>query len=99
MNMLALTDHAAMRMAQRNIGIKDAELIMLIGTEVNDGFLVRCKDGVELERLLLELLAGIKRVRGKRLVVADGRIVTAYHSSRYDQRRLLRKVRESDQYD
>lgn len=99
MNMLAVTDHAAMRMAQRNIKMKDAELIMLIGTEVDDGYLVRAKDGLELQRLLLDLLEHIKRVRGKRLVTASGRIITAYHSSKSDQRRLLRNAKECDLYD
>jgi hypothetical protein len=99
MNTPALTGHAAMRMAQRNIKMKDAELIMLIGTEVDDGYLVRANDGVELERLLFGLLEHIKRVRGKRLVMANGRIVTAYHSSKSDQRRLLRNAKECDLYD
>jgi hypothetical protein len=90
MTAIALTTHAAVRMAQRNIKIKDAELIMLIGTEVNDGFLVRTSDSSELEKLLIYLLQRVRRVRGKRLVVAEGRIVTAYNSSRSDQRRLLR---------
>jgi hypothetical protein len=99
MNTLALTGHAAMRMAQRNIKMKDAELIMLIGTEVDDGFLVRAKDGLELEKLLFNLLKHIKRVRGKRLVTASGRIVTAYHSSESDQRRLLRNAKERNLYE
>lgn len=37
MNTLTITDHAAMRMSQRGIMPKDAELIVLIGTEVDDG--------------------------------------------------------------
>jgi hypothetical protein len=44
MTTLVLTGHAAMRMAQRSIKLKDAELIALIGTEVADGYLVRDKD-------------------------------------------------------
>jgi hypothetical protein len=99
MNTLALTSHAAVRMAQRNIKMKDVELIMLIGTEVDDGFLVRAKDGLELEKLLFELLERIRRVRGKRLVTANGQIITTYHSYRSDQRRLLRSARECSQYE
>jgi hypothetical protein len=99
MNRLALTGHAAVRMAQRNIKMKDTELIMLIGTEVDDGFLVRAKDSLELEKLLFELLERIRRVRGKRLVTANGQIITAYHSSRSDQRRLLRSAKERDLYE
>jgi len=96
MNTLALTGHAAVRMAQRNIKIKDAELITLIGTEVEDGYFVRTKDGLELERFLSDLLERIKRIRGKRLVVANGTIVTAYRPSKRYQRQLLRSAHECD---
>jgi hypothetical protein len=46
--------------------------------------------------VLKELLQRLKRVVGKRLVVADGRIVTAYHASRTCQRQLLRNAAERD---
>jgi uncharacterized protein YcbK (DUF882 family) len=72
---------------------------MLIGTEVDDGYLVRAKDSLELEKLLFDLLEHIKRVRGKRLVIASGQIITAYHSSKSDQRRLLRNAKECDLYE
>jgi len=77
-------------MAQRAIRIRDAELIALIGTEVEDGYLVREKDYQQVERTLKELLIRSRRVVGKRLVVADGSIVTAYHASRNQRHRLLR---------
>jgi hypothetical protein len=96
MNPLILTGHAAMRMAQRGIKFRDSELIALIGTEVEDGYLVRIKDYQEVEKFLRRLLDRFRRIVGKRLIVADGRIVTAYHASRTYQRRLLRNARESD---
>jgi hypothetical protein len=96
MTRLMLTGHAAMRMAQRSIKFKDAELIALIGTEVEDGYLVRFKDYQEVEAQLKRLLDRLRRIVGKRLIVADGRIVTAYHASRTYQSRLLRNARESD---
>ena len=96
MTTLILTGHAAMRMAQRSIKLKDAELIALIGTEVEDGYLVRIKDYHVLETELKRLLGRLRRLVGKRLIVTDGRIVTAYHVSRSCQRRLLRNVHESD---
>jgi hypothetical protein len=43
MNTLTITEHAAVRMSQRGIMPKDAELIILIGTEIDDGYLVREK--------------------------------------------------------
>jgi hypothetical protein len=96
MNILMLTNHAAMRMAQRSIKLKDAELIALIGTQVEDGYLVRAKDYQEIETAVKRGLERLKRVVGKRLVVADARIVTAYHPSKRRQRLLLRSVCESD---
>jgi hypothetical protein len=96
MSKLAITTHAAVRMAQRGVTLKDSELIVLIGTEIDDGYLVRNKDFQEAERMLKELLQRLKRVVGKRLVVADGRIVTPYHASRTCQRQLLRNAPERD---
>jgi hypothetical protein len=96
MNGLALTTHAAVRMAQRGVNLKDSDLIVLIGTEVDDGYLVRSKDYQEVERMLKKLLQRLRRVVGKRLVVAEDRIVTAYHASESCHRKLLRSAHERD---
>lgn len=98
MNKLALTSHAAVRMAQRGLNLKDSELILLIGTEVDDGYLVRSKDYQEVERMLKKLLQRLRRVVGKRLIVAEDRIVTAYHASSACQRQLLQNAHERDIY-
>jgi hypothetical protein len=84
------------RLAQRGIGLQDAELIVQIGTEVEGGYLVLVKDYQEVERQVKEFLARCRLVVGKRLIVADGQIVTAYHASRKHHRRLLRNAHESD---
>lgn len=93
MNPLVITHHAAVRMAQRGILPKDAELISLVGTEVEDGYFVRDKDIEPIEHALKTLLQRLRRVVGKRLIVGSGRIVTAYHPGRATQRRVLRSVR------
>ena len=95
MSTLTITNHAAIRMAQRGIQAKDAELIALIGTEVEQGYLIREKDYRQVEQRLKSFLNRFKRLVGKRLVVADGTIVTAYHTSRKHERQLLRRARES----
>ncbi len=99
MNTLSLTIHAAVRMAQRSMNMKDCELIALIGTEVDDGYLVRDKDYQEVEKQLKKVLQRFRRVVGKRLIVAEGRIVTAYHASKKYERQLLRGAYESDLYE
>jgi hypothetical protein len=96
MSTLTITTHAAVRMSQRGIMPKDAELIVLIGTEINDGYLVREKDYMEVEHRLKQLLRSFRRLVGKRLVVKDGYIVTAYHPSKTRERDLLRYARDSD---
>lgn len=96
MTRLLLTHHGAIRMAQRGIPAREADLIALIGTEVDDGYLVRTKDCQAAEREIKRLLERIRRLKGKRLVIADGRIVTAYQTTRRTERRLLRRAHECD---
>jgi hypothetical protein len=96
MKALTLTNHAAIRMAQRGIIPKDSELIVLIGTEVDDGYLVRNKDYQDVERFVKGFLKRLRRVVGKRLVVKHNRIVTAYRPCNHYRRRLLRRARERD---
>jgi hypothetical protein len=67
------------------------QLIQLIGTEVEDGFLVLNRDCLAIEHELKRLQDRIRRLRGKRLVVADGHVVTAYRAGKATQRRLVRQ--------
>jgi hypothetical protein len=94
--MYPLSRHAETRMSQRGLSIKDAELIALIGTEVADGFLVLAQDCQQIERELKGLIDRVRKLKGKRLVVANGRIVTAYRTSQRNERRLLRGAQERD---
>ena len=89
-----LTRHALTRMAQRAIGEDDPELILRVGTEVEDGYLVRAKDCQSVERQLKRLAHRVRRLQGKRVVVAGDRIVTVYHTCSGTERRLLRGTEE-----
>ena len=71
-------------------------MIVLIGTEVDDGYLVREKDYREAEHALKWLLCSFRRLVGKRLVVRSGRIVTAYRPSRKYERNMLRNARHDN---
>lgn len=77
---LKLTPHAAMRFAQRGFRDGDAELIMAIGTEVEGGYLMREKDVREAEAWLKRQAHKLRRLVGKRVIVAGDMIVTAYHA-------------------
>lgn len=87
-----MTKHAVQRFSQRGMTPSDVELILEIGSEVEDGYLVRAKDRQVAERFLQDLLARIRRAEGKRIVVAEGNVVTGYRANRRETRRLLRKA-------
>jgi hypothetical protein len=99
MSALAVTKHAATRMSQRGIVPNDAELIVLIGTQIDDGYLVRERDYREAEQSLKQLLQNFRRLVGKRLVVKNGQIVTAYRASKQKERYLLRAGRDRNLYE
>ncbi len=94
MKAMSLTNHAIVRAIQRGISDDDLSLIMLIGTEVADGFFVRNKDCEATERHLRHLADRVRRLKGKRMVVAEDRIVTTYHASHKTERRLLRRAEQ-----
>jgi hypothetical protein len=86
------------RMAQRGIRMEESELIAQYGTPVADGYLFREEDYEVLENEMMMWLERIRRLRGKRLIIADGRVVTAYHATKKQRRRLLRHANERDLY-
>jgi len=96
MSTISISRHAEERSAQRGIPINDLEILMLIGCEVEDGYFVRDKDCEVVERELLYALKRIRRLRGTRMVVANGCAVTAYRPDRRQEQRLLRKAQERE---
>lgn len=89
---LAMTRHARKRLAQRAMQPIDIDLILRIGTEVEGGLLVRKKDFESFAATMLAEVEQARRLVGKRVVIAEGHLVTAYHSTRSDERRLLRSM-------
>lgn len=87
---LSLTSHAITRMAQRAILPSDLDIILAFGSEVEGGFLVRDQDAESAERAIRVLLRRLQKVKGKRLVTADGTLITAYHATAREKQRLLR---------
>jgi hypothetical protein len=84
-----LTDHAVQRFAQRGFRIDDVEIIMELGTEVKDGFLVLEKDIQAFDRALKSFRDRVLRLRGARLIVAEGAVITGYHADKRKQKALL----------
>ena len=90
MNDQNMTKHGAQRFAQRGLRPDDADLIMQIGTEVEGGYLVREKDVQTAAQQLRALLKQIEKLNGKRLVFANGWVVSGYHASKRKQKQLLK---------
>jgi hypothetical protein len=96
MTAVQLTRHAVARLAQRAIRDEDIALIMMIGTEVRDGYIVLERDCQAAERELKRLLDQIRRLNGKRLVAQGGQIVTGYHAGLATKRRLVRSAEDRE---
>jgi hypothetical protein len=88
------TRHAILRLSQRAIRFDDVKLIESIGTEVEGGYLVRRKDVQAFEHELKKLADQARRLEGKRVVVEDDAVVTAYQARKRKERRLLRNAED-----
>jgi hypothetical protein len=90
---LEVTKHAAERFAQRAFTLGDAEIIMQLGTEVEDGFLVCDRECRKVEEQLRAMLRRLDRLRGARLVVEGSTVITVYRTGKRKQKRLLKATR------
>lgn len=86
-----LTEHAKTRIRQRGMKERDVEVIMEYGTLTEKGPMITKKDYAAIEREMKRKLTWLRRLVDK-LVITDGAdIITVFHTSRAQQRRLLRR--------
>ncbi len=97
MTHITFSKHASTRLAQRGVSSSDAELIVTYGTEVEGGYIFLEKNCTDLEQELKAALKQVRHLRGKRVVVEDGYLVTTYHATRTTARRLLKFGEERQQ--
>lgn len=98
MSDLQSTRHAESRMSQRGMTPNDLRMIVRLGTEVEGGYLLLRKDYDQFEHDLKRLRDRVRRLVGKRVVVRDSAIITAYQSDPRDERRLLRYAEDAILY-
>jgi hypothetical protein len=91
-----LTNHARIRSAQRAIRPADLELLLQFGIPVPDGLLATDKVFEDLERQIRQTLERLRRLRGKRVVLAENSVVTVYHANQRKRRNLLRYAEETE---
>ena len=91
---LYVTRHAETRMRQRGFRNADIDLVLSVGTRIaDDAFFVSDHDVMrEIERRRREIQQ-LERLRGTKLVVQGGAVVTLYHSDKSPKPADARKRR------
>ena len=87
--------HARTRMQQRGIRKADIPIILAYGTQIDDETYLMCnRDAArEIETRKREIQA-LSRLVNRKVVIREGRVITAYPSNSADQKRTLRRGRE-----
>ena len=95
MNDLIYSQHARTRMQQRGIRKADIPIILEYGTQIDDEtYFMRNRDAVrEIETRKREIQA-LSRLVNRKVVIREGRVITAYPSNPSDQKRTLRRGRQ-----
>ena len=92
---LSYTRHARTRMQQRGIRKAAIPIILEYGTQIDDETYFMCnRDAArEIETRKREIQT-LSRLVNRKVVIRDGRVITAYPSNPSDQKRTLRRGRE-----
>ena len=95
MSNLTYSRHARTRMQQRGIRKADIPIILACGTQIDDEtYFMRNRDAArEIETRKREIQA-LSRLVNRKVVIRDGRVITAYPSNSADQKRTLRRGRK-----
>src|SRR4051812_39288609 len=84
-----LTHHAVVRLSQRGIRSNDMEILDLLGTDVEGGSILLRKDAQAFEREAKRAIARVWQLVGKRSVSDGHTVITAYHTTRAKERRVV----------
>ena len=92
---ITYSSHAETRMQQRGIRKTDIPIILACGTQVDDEtyFMSNRDANREIEARKREIQA-LSRLVNRKVVIRDGRVITAYPSNPSDQKRTLRRGRQ-----
>lgn len=90
----SITQHAEMRMNQRGIRKEDLGLLLATADQVaSDAYLMTNEIADEEIARRKKEIQQFERLRGKKLIVEGGIIITSYHAIRRDQTKTYRKGR------
>lgn len=94
MTNLELTQHAQTRFSQRSLDPKDLTILLRVGSETHEGFMVLERDYQAFERDVKKLLKRVRRIVGKRIIVEKGLVVTGYKCTKQTEKNLIRLSKE-----
>ena len=88
------SSHAEIRMNQRAFRQSDIDLIIAFGEQISpDAIMMTKRRAIQLIEEFKTKIRTIERLTDKKLVIAGETIITAYHSSKSQQRKDLRRKR------
>ena len=95
MSDMVYTRHAETRTRQRGIRKRDIELIQVYGTPVDvDTWLMRKRDVVREIANRKRDIQLLERLKNRKVVILEDRVITAYTSRPADQKLALRRGRQ-----
>lgn len=89
------THHAEIRMNQRSFRPEDVDLILAAGDQIGpDAFMMsREVTDREIARRKREIQR-LEHLKGKKIIVSGGMIITAYHTTQREEKRTFRIGRD-----
>lgn len=93
MGTLSISSHAETRMNQRGFRQSDIDFILSFGDQISpDAIMLTRQAAMKLIEDFKSKIHQIERLTNKKLVIDGGNLITAYHSSKTQQRKDFRKV-------
>lgn len=86
---MVLSEHARRRMQQRATSLTDIEEIMVQGTRVRDGYLLRKRDVNKAISRLKGEIKRLERLKNRAVISIGETVITVYPASKRGQKRLL----------
>lgn len=95
MTNLIYSRHAKTRMQQRGIRKSDIPIILACGTQIDDETWLMCnRDATREIEMRKREIQTLSRLANRKVVIRNGRVITAYPSNSADQKRSLRRGRQ-----
>lgn len=89
-----LTRHAEMRMRQRGLRDDDLRLLLKTASQVSpDAYMLTERDAACEIAIRKREIQSLERLKGCKVVVEDGTIITCYRAHRKNQKKTLRRGR------